>query len=188
MCRIGGPGGNPILVSWTNLTIQEPASLVEDTDMASAFACRIGSWWLIGIVSLVGCGTQVPPRPTAPRYIATASPIDIGLGSGLCVAVDRSDERGVWWWQPGAAGCSTRSTGPTLFRAEGANVALPAADQTSAVSFQVPTHSTTTPTIDVRLIVGETEIRVLNSASRVATQIRYDLEIPEVPIRGRRAG
>jgi hypothetical protein len=50
---------------------------------------------------------------TRPRYVVTASPIDVRVGSGLCVAVDPSDPKGVWWWQPGED-CSSRSTGPMV--------------------------------------------------------------------------
>jgi hypothetical protein len=57
------------------------------------------------------------------RYIVTASPIDIGaVRQRLCIAVDPSTSDGVWWWEPGRSGCRTRSTGPTVFHADGASV------------------------------------------------------------------
>jgi hypothetical protein len=48
-----------------------------------------------------GCGRAVRDDAQAPRYVVTASPIDVRVGSGLCVAVDPSDPKGVWWWHPG---------------------------------------------------------------------------------------
>jgi hypothetical protein len=49
------------------------------------------------------------------RYIVTAEPINIGIGSArFCVATDPTDSQGVWWWEPGPKGCSSRSTGPAV--------------------------------------------------------------------------
>src|SRR5262245_38875523 len=74
-------------------------------------------------LSLIAC------RPTftgsAPRFVVTAAPIDVGIsGRGLCIAVDPNDSTGVWWWQPGHSGCSSRSTGPGVFRADDARVTV----------------------------------------------------------------
>ena len=66
----------------------------------------------------VGCRSSSQLQPL-PRYVVTASPIDVSLGpSGVCVAVDPLDRRGVWWWEPGASGCASRSTGPGVFHAD----------------------------------------------------------------------
>ena len=153
-----------------------------------AVACRVRRCWLIGVVALVGCGTGGPPPPVAPRYEVTATPIDVGLGATFCVAVDRADAEGVWWWRPGETGCATRSTGPAVFRAEGATVARTSADETSAASFNIPTQSTVRPLLRVRMVVGDREMRVLDPESRVAVTVRRDLDIPEgvVGSRGRR--
>ena len=143
--------------------------------------------WLIVVMATVGCSAGVPPPPIAPRYVVTATPVDVGLGAALCVAVDRADAAGVWWWRPGETGCATRSTGPAVFRAEGASVGKPGADETWTASFKIPTQSTVRPVIEVRMVVGEREIRVVTSDSRVAAVVRHDLNIPEDPIRGRGA-
>src|SRR5689334_3746806 len=57
------------------------------------------------------------------RHVVTATPLDIGVVSPrLCIAIDPSRPDGVWWWEPGAVGCSTRSTGPDVFHADEARV------------------------------------------------------------------
>ena len=33
----------------------------------------------------------------------TSSAIDVGVGPGLCIAIDPRDPRGAWWWEPGAS-------------------------------------------------------------------------------------
>lgn len=84
-----------------------------------------------------GCGRTTGSRDSVPRYLVTASPIDVGVGSGrLCVAVDPSDPKGVWWWQPGKD-CSSRSTGPTVFHAEEAVVAASPQAGTADIRFRL---------------------------------------------------
>jgi hypothetical protein len=68
-------------------------------------------------VALLAC-QPAPGQSSTGRYLVTANAIDVGVGPGLCVAVDPADEHGVWWWEPGATGCDTRSTGPGLFQAD----------------------------------------------------------------------
>jgi len=131
----------------------------------------------------VGCRSSSQPQPP-PRYVVTASPIDVGLGpSGVCVAVDPLDRRGVWWWEPGASGCATRSTGPGLFHADKATVSRSVHSGPTALSFRLQTHSTTRPFIDVRLLVDDGNMRALESGARVLTSRRHDLDIPELPDR-----
>jgi hypothetical protein len=75
-------------------------------------------WFFLLLAStLVACRPASQPRLSAPRYVVTESPIDVGRGIRLCIAVDPADHRGMWWWQPGATGCDSRSTGPGLFHA-----------------------------------------------------------------------
>jgi hypothetical protein len=62
---------------------------------------------------------------TPPRFVVSAEPlrlIDV-RHPGVCVAVDTTDPKGVWWWEPGLSGCSSRSTGPDVFAADDAGVA-----------------------------------------------------------------
>jgi hypothetical protein len=126
-------------------------------------------------------------RPSAPadgRYLVTSSAIDVGLGNtGLCVAVDPSDAQGVWWWQPGAAGCTTRSTGPTVFHAEEAAVSRGATPEVTSVAFRLGLISRTPSVLDVRLAIEEGRMRSLDTGSVVALQRRNDLELPEGPPR-----
>jgi len=133
----------------------------------------------------VGCRSSSQLQPL-PRYVVTASPIDVSLGpSGVCVAVDPLDRRGVWWWEPGASGCASRSTGPGVFHADRATVSRPVHPGPTVLSFRLQTHSATRPFIDVRLLVDDGNMRALESGARVQTNRRNDLDIPELPGRGR---
>jgi hypothetical protein len=102
---------------------------------------------ILGLV-LVACGSKPDPQSAVPRYVVTARPIDIGVGSGLCIAVDPVDKLGVWWWEPGGSGCASRSTGPGVFHAEDPRVSQPAQSGPIAISFRLGTHSTTRPFVD----------------------------------------
>jgi len=111
----------------------------------------------------------------------TARPIDIGLGAGLCIAVDPADPRGVWWWEPGDSGCARRSTGPGVFHAEDASVSQSAKSGPIGVRFRLGTHSMTRPFVDVRLVLESDELRLAESGVRVPTQRRNDLNVPGSP-------
>jgi hypothetical protein len=128
---------------------------------------------LFGLSTIAAC-----TAPPAPRFIVTATPIDIGVGTQVCIAVDPADPRGVWWWQPGRLGCATRSTGPGVIAAERPAVARPTPDAID-VSFQVGRH--VGPPADVRLflISGGTRMRSIASGAEVATERRADLNVPE---------
>ena len=81
----------------------------------------------LGLLLLVAaCGSSAePPQASAPRrYVVTSAALDADakVRIPLCVAIDPTDPAGVWWWQPGRSGCSTRSTGPTVFPGERASV------------------------------------------------------------------
>src|SRR5262245_35185607 len=131
-------------------------------------------------LGLVGCRSTL--TRSVPRYVVTAAPIDVGISPrGLCIAVDPTDPKGVWWWEPGRSGCSSRSTGPAVFRAEDARVA-PAASGTTAIYFRLQLH--TGPGegprfADVRLALRDTEIRSIPSGMQVSVERRQDLEVPE---------
>jgi hypothetical protein len=138
-------------------------------------------------LTLVACRpAHQQSQPPVARYLVTDSPIDVGVGTGLCLAVDLLDEHGIWWWQPGATGCATRSTGPVVFHAAEGRVSRPTPGVPTAVDFRLGTHSTTRPFIDVRLVVEDGSIRALDTGARVTLQRQNDLEVPEVPAAGRR--
>jgi hypothetical protein len=118
------------------------------------------------------------------RYLVTESPIDVGVGTGLCVAVNPSDQHGIWWWEPGASGCGSRSTGPAVFHAEDATVSPSTPSGPIAIRFRLGTHSTTRPFIEVRLIVDDGKMRALESGPPVSLGHRNNLDLPE-EIRGR---
>ena len=115
-----------------------------------------------------------------PRYIVTTAPIDIGVrGSGLCVAVDPADPQGVWWWEPGATGCSSRSTGPGVFRAESASVtgSGPAGFE---VRFKLQMH--VGGPLDVQLEIQDGRIWSASSPdTAVQLDRRDDLDVPDRP-------
>lgn len=115
-----------------------------------------------------------------PRYIVTTSPLNIvGVGHpGLCVAVDPNDSKGVWWWEPGRSGCSSRSTGPTAFRADAAAVAA-SPSGTIDVHFQVQMQVGAPRAVG--LVLQDGGMRVVASGERVPTERRNDIDLPEQP-------
>src|SRR5689334_15995491 len=103
--------------------------------------------WLVCVVTVASAAGFQP----ADRVAVTAEPIRIGLGSlGLCIAVDPGDPHGIWWWEPGASGCATRSTGPDVFPADAPKVSRTSAGATA--EFQLGTHDIARPFIPVRLV------------------------------------
>ena len=132
---------------------------------------------LLLALSLGACRTLAP---AAPRYIVTLTPVSLGIGPGnhpgLCIAVDSADAQGVWWWQPGPSGCSSRITGPTVFRAHLATVATARGSGATEVGFQVPLMEG--PPRDFRLVLQGDGMRVADSGERVSTERRSNLDIP----------
>jgi len=114
---------------------------------------------------------------SVPRYIVTTKPLDIvGVGHpGLCIAIDPTDEHGVWWWEPGPSGCSTRTTGPTVFRAQLATVTANRGSDDIDVRFTLQLMNGSR---DVRLHLQDGGLSVTGSGARVPTQRRDDLNIP----------
>ena len=117
------------------------------------------------------------------RYIVTAQPVDLGLrnGSPFCVAVDAGDPHGVWWWEPGKTGCSSRSIGPTVMTAEASTVTV--TGRAIDVRFRIqlitgadwvgPTYK------EVAMVIEDGRARVPATGSDVPTVQRNDLEVPE---------
>jgi hypothetical protein len=70
-----------------------------------------------------------------------------------------------------------------VFRADQATVSQ---SPPTAVGFRLGTHSATRPFIDVRMVIDGGEMRVEETADRVALQRRNDLELPELPPGGTR--
>jgi len=136
----------------------------------------------MGATLLFILAVQTPsPAAMVDRYLATVRPIDVGVGAGLCVAVDPTNSQGVWWWEPGSTGCTSRSTGPGVFLADSARVAAASPSGRWEVSFRVPMHSSARPFVEVRLIIDDGMMRDTKSGKAVAVQRRRDLEIPEKP-------
>ena len=134
-------------------------------------------------VLLIG-GATTAAQPIAP-YIVTSSPIKMHVGSpGVCVAIDPLDPHGVWWWEPGASGCATRST--VVFHANDATVSRPGPGLT-AVEFRLSIHSIERPHVTVRLILDGYRLRSAETGSEVGVEGRQDLTLPEEVPRGRRS-
>ena len=133
-------------------------------------------------VCLLVCGASSACRASAasaPRYVVTAEAIDVGVGPGVCVAVDPLDTRGVWWWQPRGNGCARRITGPGVFHADKAHVAKPATTGSIAFGFRLGTHSGEDPYVDIRLTLEDDELVDTSTGDRVRTLTRDDLIVPE---------
>lgn len=96
----------------------------------------------VGISVIIACAAAVGGRAQSAvpdeRYLVSATPIDLGVRgpAHFCVAVDPTDRQGVWWWEAGATGCDSRSTGPAVFHADGASVANTASG--IEVRFRIP--------------------------------------------------
>lgn len=130
----------------------------------------------------VACGSSSDSQSSS-RYLVTREPIDVGVNpAGLCVAVDPTDPRGVWWWQPGPLDCSSRSTGPAVFHAEEAAVA-PLPDGAVDIYFRIaliplPERSGP-PFADIALRLEGGQMRADATGAQVSMGVRTDLDIPE---------
>jgi hypothetical protein len=115
-----------------------------------------------------------------PRYIVTTSPIDVvGVGHpGLCVAVDPTDPKGVWWWEPGRSGCSSRSTGPSAFRGDNGKVV---ATTSGAMNVNFELQLMVSGPRDVALVLQDGTMQVARSGQRVPTERHGSIEVPEQP-------
>ena len=136
------------------------------------------------LLSVVLCGCQHAP-PAVPRYIVSTAPLTLLAGHpGFCVAVDPSDEKGVWWWEPGQSGCSSRSTGPGVFPAQSAAVARSATGAV-AVSFEIQLMKSS-PLV-VRLTLRDDAMLEERTGMRVQTERKPSTDLPEMPPPARRA-
>jgi hypothetical protein len=139
------------------------------------------------------CRSGSRSTPAVPRFIVSGAPL--GLVSvqhpGLCVAVDPSDPKGVWWWEPGRSGCSSRSTGPDVFRANDAAVVTRPDTLDVDVRFRlqliVGPGSTGPNFSDVRLVLRDGRMEVLGSTASVSTVRRQDLVLPDSALSAERA-
>lgn len=133
------------------------------------------------VVGCAGLGVDSPDRQR--QYVVTASPIDLGIGSGrFCVAVDPKDPQGVWWWEPGND-CTTRSTGPAVFHAERASVSTSVVSGVTPFTFRIPlkraANAAEPPFVDLQLKLEPGFMEASATGSRVATTVRRDLDIPD---------
>ena len=138
--------------------------------------------WLAIATLVLGVSACIRVTATG-HYVVTAQPVDLGLrgGPNFCVAVDAGDPHGVWWWEPGKTGCSSRSTGPMVMRAEDAAVTV--SGRAIDVRFRIqlitgpdwvgPTYK------EVAMAIGDGRVRVPATGADVATVQRNDLEVPE---------
>ena len=131
---------------------------------------RLVAIGLIGI-ALAGCNMS------SGRYSVSASPLNlIGKGHpGVCVAVDRSSTHGVWWWEPGRSGCSTRSTGPELI--PGWKASVRTTSGVTDVRFEVPLM--VNDPLQVKLTLDGASMRYEASGQQVKIERRRKLDVPE---------
>jgi len=128
------------------------------------------------LVLLTGCHGSA-------KYISTVRPLDVRSGGpALCIAVLSGDPTGVWWWEPGATGCASRSTGPDVFKADGAAVTK-SGDQV-VITFHLAMQSAERPVATVNATIKGDEMST-PSGAKVPVQSLQALDIPEIPPRGR---
>ena len=130
------------------------------------------------------CATMRAPAGET-RYMVTGAPIQVGEGIEVCIAVDVSDDRGIWWWMPGRTGCGSRSSGPGVFRAEGSSITRSEGGKAAAIAFRLGTPSMERPSIEVRLMLEEGTMRGTAPETVVPLVPRSSLDLPEVPPFGR---
>jgi hypothetical protein len=135
--------------------------------------------WLTGLAvwtALIGCGSTVD------QFVVTSQPLKVGvIATPICIAVDPDDRFGIWWWEPGATGCRTRSTGPGLFHADHASVvALSSGVIECRFSLQVqaPPGASEAAWAAVALLLQNGRLRAPTSGDEVPTERRKDLDIP----------
>jgi len=63
---------------------------------------RRGRPFLVMLVIFCGCGHD-------DGYLITERPL-VQTAGGLCVGINPNEPDGVWWWNVGRSGCSTRSS------------------------------------------------------------------------------
>jgi hypothetical protein len=138
---------------------------------------------LLGFV-LVACRSMPAQLAPAARYVVTAEPIDVGIAPKLCIAVEPANPQGVWWWHPGDRGCSNRSTGPGVFRAEHVTV-VEMRSATIEVRFRMQLilgpGSTRPDFTDVELVIQDASMHDVASGARVPVMRRSDLDVPAQP-------
>jgi hypothetical protein len=129
---------------------------------------------LLLVFSLLACSS---PAPLVQRYIVATNPIDLGIRRhpGLCLAVDSKDLHHVWWWEPGRSGCSSRSTGPALLRADTTEGLLLASGD---IRIHFPLQTIIGGPLDVGLLIQESGMRVLASGAWVLSERRGNLDVP----------
>jgi hypothetical protein len=134
---------------------------------------------LVVVLAVAGC-RQPFSRPDGP-YLVTSTPLLVGLSNtGLCIAVHPRDPHGVWWWEPGASGCASRSTGPGVFHADQATVSRSTDVDVITAAFRLQLHSAKPPSfLDVRLVVEDGRMRTLDYRAAVAVHRRQHLIVPE---------
>jgi uncharacterized protein (TIGR02145 family) len=124
----------------------------------------------------VGC-----EKIAQPRYLITSSPI-VPIGNGLCVAVDPKDPQGVWWWDIGRSGCSSRSS--TITHAEDAIVVASGSDGRIDVRFRVGLISRSPGAYrDIHIAIDGGKATLLDSleSAQVELERRKDLDLSEEP-------
>jgi hypothetical protein len=139
----------------------------------------LGLW-----ATLLGCGSRVD------HFVVTTRPLDVAvIATAICIGVDTDDRFGIWWWEPGATGCGTRSTGPGLFHADHASVvALPsgAIECRFSLQIQAPPGAGGAAWADVALQLQNGRLRSAASGDEVPTERRNHLDIPRAREEGPR--
>jgi hypothetical protein len=116
---------------------------------------------LIVLLLVARAAGQVAPAATG-RYVVTTSPLSIfNSGPTLCIGVDPTDPRGIWWWEPGQSGCSSRSTVPDVFSAYEGAVAVASDRTTIDAHFKLGMH--VGEPLDIRLTIRDGRMFVTGS-------------------------
>jgi len=125
-------------------------------------------------------------------YLVTSEPITVhDAPVGLCVAIDPTAPTGIWWWQSGRSGCTSRSTMPgprqenvrgraALFHPDSAAIER---DSAETIFARFRLRMQFNPNIEVELIARGSRIRCTSTGAEVPTRKLNVLDIPFDPPR-----
>jgi hypothetical protein len=138
-------------------------------------AARVVSWTILTCWSIAPLGAETP------RYIITTAPIRVDAGSGLCLAIDPVDPHGIWWWQPGRSGCTSRMT-TEILHAIDARVSRTSSGEVDG-SFRLPLHGGPGLPyfVDVDLKVRRRAMTETHTGATVTIVWKTNLNVPLIP-------
>jgi hypothetical protein len=135
------------------------------------------STWLVVMVAAAAAACHAGVRRTSPpRYAVTALPLDVGVRPVMfCLAIDPNEPSGLWWWEPGPSGCTSRSTGPGVFHGDHTEVRSSGTGDVDA-RFEIQLHGAGARRVEIG--IANDTILAKSTGAGVPVERRYTLDIP----------